>query len=49
MVFNFGKYAGQPVKEVLSKERNYAFWILEKEFSVQVKQYMRQMIKELKL
>ncbi len=49
VVFNFGKYAGQPVKEVLSKERNYAFWILEKEFSVQVKQYMRQMIKELKL
>ncbi|HNM28026.1 MAG TPA: 3'-5' exonuclease [Saprospiraceae bacterium] len=49
VVFNFGKYAGQPVKEVLLKERNYAFWILEKEFSVQVKQYMRQMIKELKL
>jgi DNA polymerase III subunit epsilon len=49
VVFNFGKYAGQPVKEVLLKERNYAFWILEKEFSTQVKQYMRQMIKELKL
>lgn len=49
VVFNFGKYMGQPVKEVLLKERHYAFWIIEKEFSTQVKQYMRQMIKELKL
>ena len=47
VVFNFGKYAGQPVKEVLKKEKNYAHWILEKEFSSQVKQIIRQMMKEL--
>lgn len=47
VVFNFGKYAGQPVKEVLRKERNYGHWIMEKEFSSQVKQIIKQMMKEL--
>ena len=46
VVFNFGKYVGQPVLEVLKKERNYGHWILEKEFSSQVKQIMKQMMKE---
>jgi len=46
VVFNFGKYAGQPVLEVLKKERNYGHWILEKEFSSQVKQIMKQMMKQ---
>ena len=32
MVFNFGKYTGQSVEEVLTKDKNYSFWILEKEF-----------------
>jgi DNA polymerase III subunit epsilon len=49
VVFTFGKYNGQPVKETLLKERNYAYWILEKEFSSQVKQYIRELMKELKL
>jgi DNA polymerase-3 subunit epsilon len=47
VVFNFGKYVGQPVKEVLVKERNYGHWIMEKEFSSQVKQLIKQMMKEL--
>lgn len=47
VVFNFGKYMGQPVKEVLKKERNYGVWIQEREFSSQVKQIIRQMMKEL--
>lgn len=47
VVFNFGKYVGQPVKEVLRKERNYGHWIMEKEFSSQVKQIIKQMMKEL--
>ena len=47
VVFNFGKYMGQPVKEVLKKERNYGIWIQEREFSSQVKQIIRQMMKEL--
>ena len=47
VTFNFGKYQGQPVKEVLRKERNYAFWILDKEFSSQVKQYIKTVMNEL--
>lgn len=46
VVFNFGKYMGQPVKDVLAKDKNYYFWILEKEFSSQVKQIIKQMVKE---
>jgi DNA polymerase III subunit epsilon len=46
VVFNFGKYVGQPVLDVLRKEKNYGAWILEKEFSSQVKQIIRQMMKE---
>jgi DNA polymerase-3 subunit epsilon len=47
VVFNFGKYVGQPVKEVLKQERNYGHWIMEKEFSSQVKQIIKQMMKEI--
>lgn len=47
VVFSFGKYVGQEVKEVLAKDKNYYFWILEKEFSSQVKQIIRQMMKEI--
>ena len=46
VVFNFGKYLGQPVKDVLAKDQNYYFWIQEKEFSSQVKQLIRQFKKE---
>jgi DNA polymerase-3 subunit epsilon len=45
-VFNFGKYAGQSVVEVLKNDKNYAAWILNKEFSIQVKQIIRQLMKE---
>lgn len=45
-VFNFGKYAGQGVKEIFAKDKNYYFWILEKEFSSQVKQIVKQFMKE---
>jgi DNA polymerase-3 subunit epsilon len=47
VVFNFGKYNGQSVKEVLLKEKPYGFWILEKEFSFQVKQIIKGYMKEL--
>jgi DNA polymerase-3 subunit epsilon len=46
VVFTFGKYAGQPVREVLAKDKNYYFWIMEKEFSSQVKQIVKQIMKE---
>lgn len=47
VVFNFGKHVGQPVMEILRKEKNYGFWIMEKEFSSQVKQIIKQMMKEI--
>ena len=47
VVFNFGKYVGESVKTVLTRERHYAGWIIEKEFSSQVKQYIKQVLKEL--
>lgn len=47
VIFNFGKYAGKPVHEVFLKEKNYFHWMLEREFSSQVKQIIRQIMKEL--
>ncbi|MEO1515790.1 MAG: 3'-5' exonuclease [Bacteroidota bacterium] len=46
VVFNFGKYAGQPVAEVLTKDKQYYHWILNKEFSSQVKQIVKKLVKE---
>ena len=46
IVFNFGKYQGQSVAEVLNKDKNYYFWIQEKEFSAQMKQTVKQIMKE---
>jgi DNA polymerase III subunit epsilon len=46
IVFNFGKYAGQLVSEVLQKDKQYYHWIQEKEFSAQVKQIVKRIMKE---
>ncbi len=46
IVFNFGKYAGQSVVEVLLKDKQYYHWILEKEFSAQVKNTVKTLMKE---
>lgn len=46
VVFNFGKYVGQPVAEILSKDKQYYHWILNKEFSSQVKQIVKKLVKE---
>lgn len=48
VVFNFGKYAGQPVKEVFKKEPNYFHWMMEREFSSQVKQQIKEIFKTVK-
>jgi len=45
-VFNFGKYAGQPVAEVLSKDKQYYNWMMNKEFSTQVKKIIKKLVKE---
>lgn len=46
VVFNFGKYLGKPVAEVLSRDKNYYHWILNKEFSHQVKQIVRKVVRD---
>ena len=46
IVFNFGKYIGQKVDKVLYEDRNYYHWILEKEFSAQVKKLTKKLLKE---
>ena len=45
-VFAFGKYNNQPVVEVLSRDKQYYNWIMNKEFSSQVKQIVKQLVKE---
>ncbi len=46
-VFNFGKYNGQPVEEVFARDKNYYNWILNKEFSSQVKQIVKHIYQEM--
>jgi DNA polymerase-3 subunit epsilon len=46
IIFNFGKYAGQKVSEVFKSEPNYYHWIMEKEFSAQVKQIVKKIFEE---
>lgn len=46
IVFNFGKYINQPVLEVFAKEPSYYHWILEKDFSVQVKRILQKLVKD---
>lgn len=45
VVFNFGKYMGQPVGKTLYQDRNYLDWIQNKEFSVQVKRLTKKLFK----
>ena len=46
VVFNFGKHVGKPVAETLHKDRQYYNWIMNKEFSSQVKQLVKKLVKE---
>ncbi len=46
IVFNFGKYQGQVVADVLTRDKQYYNWILEKDFSAQVKQIVKSLVKE---
>ena len=36
-VFNFGKYKGQPVAEVLKKDLGYFSWMLNNDFTLNTK------------
>jgi len=46
VVFNFGKYIGKPVAETLHKDKNYYHWIMNKDFSSQVKTMVEKLVKE---
>lgn len=46
VVFNFGKYQNQPVGETLYRDKNYYHWIVDKEFSQQVKQLVKKLLQE---
>ena len=45
IVFNFGKYIGKEVGKLLYNDRQYLNWILEKEFSHQVKKIVQNEVK----
>jgi DNA polymerase-3 subunit epsilon len=48
IVFNFGKYIGRPVAEVLVADQQYYHWMLNKEFSYQVKKIIKKLVDEYK-
>jgi DNA polymerase III subunit epsilon len=48
VIFNFGKYTGQVVSQVFRMEPNYYHWIMEKDFSAQVKQIVKKIFEGMK-
>jgi DNA polymerase-3 subunit epsilon len=46
IVFNFGIYRGQPVAKKLSDDKQYFNWMLNKDFSTQVKQIIRKLVSD---
>ncbi len=46
IIFNFGKYNGEKVLDVILRDKQYYKWIQEKDFSVQVKQTLKQILTE---
>ncbi len=47
IVFNFGKYAGKKVRDIIANDRQYYGWIMEKDFSVQVKKTVKRIMTEI--
>lgn len=47
IIFNFGKYKGERIKDVFNRDRNYSNWILDKDFSVQVKKIVKATLLEM--
>ena len=48
VIFNFGKYKGQVVREVFKQNDGYYGWIMQADFSVQVKEIVSKIYKELR-
>jgi len=47
IVFNFGKHIGQKVRDVIARDPQYAQWLLDKDFSIQVKNTIKRIRKEI--
>ncbi len=45
-VFNFGKYKGMPVRDVLSKDTGYYGWIMRGEFPLYTKMKLKELMEE---
>ena len=45
-MFNFGKYMNQKVADVFSRDKNYYHWIMQKDFSSQVKKIVKKIMEE---
>ncbi len=48
-VFNFGKYKGKPVREVLKKEPQYYDWIMKSDFLLHTKQKLSEIFNDMML
>ena len=48
VIFNFGKYMGRPAAEVLYQDQQYYHWMLNKEFSHQVKKIIKRLVSDYK-
>ena len=47
IVFNFGKYAGKKVRDIISNDKQYYGWIMDKDFSVQVKKAVKKIMDDI--
>ena len=48
IIFNFGKYSGRKVRDIISNDHQYYAWIMEKDFSVQVKKAVKRIMDDIK-
>lgn len=46
IIFNFGKYMNQRVADVFKRDKNYYHWIVQKDFSSQVKKIVKKIMEE---
>ncbi len=47
VVFNFGKFSGKKVRDIISNDRQYYAWIMDKDFSVQVKKAVKKIMDDI--
>lgn len=47
IIFNFGKYQNQRVEDVFRRDKNYYHWIIDKDFSSQVKKIAREIMEKI--